>query len=59
MVLIPRDQVEDGGLLTRTSTCEMLPMTLFWVSRTGSEDTPSLFMSSRAAARDLSPLHYV
>jgi hypothetical protein len=43
-------------VLTRTSTCEMLPMTLFWASRTGSEDTPSLFMSSRAAARGLSPL---
>jgi hypothetical protein len=34
----------------------MLPMTLFCASRTGSEDTPSLFMSSRAVARGLSPL---
>lgn len=42
--------------LTRTSTCDMLPMTLFCASKTGSDDTPSLFMSSRAAARGLSPL---
>lgn len=56
-------QLLDGAAgrdgLTRTSTWEILPMTLFWASRTGSEDTPSLFMSSRALARGLSPLHNV
>jgi len=35
----------------------MLPITLFCASRTGREETPSLFMSSRAAAKGLSPLH--
>lgn len=43
-------------MLTRTSTCEMLPITLFCVSRTGMEETPSLCMSSRAVAKGLSPL---
>ena len=47
---------ESGVLLTLTSTWEMLPMTLFWLSRTGSEVMPSLFMSSRASVRGLSPL---
>lgn len=34
----------------------MFPITLFCASRTGKEVTLSLFMSSRAAARGLSPL---
>lgn len=34
-------------------------MTLFCVSRTGIEDTPSLCMSSRAVAKGLSPLSAV
>ena len=50
--------IRDGSLgqLTLTSTCEILPMTLFCASKTGIEDTPSLCMSSRAVARGLSPL---
>jgi hypothetical protein len=42
--------------LTRTSTCDMLPITLCCASRTGRDETPSLFISSRAAAKGLSPL---
>lgn len=46
----------ESSKLTRTSTCDILPITLFCASRTGRDETPSLFISSRAAAKGLSPL---
>jgi hypothetical protein len=45
-----------GDDLTRTSTWDIFPMTLFCASRTGNEDMPSLFIISSAVARGLSPL---
>jgi hypothetical protein len=34
----------------------MLPTTFFWLSRTGSDVTASLYIISKAVARGLSPL---
>ncbi len=44
------------GRLTLTSTLEMLPMTLYWLSTTARDVTPSLFINFRASLRGLSPL---
>ena len=58
-MIVNAEKLPAWRMLTRTSTCEMLPMTLFCASRTGRDDTPSLCMSSRAVAKGLSPLFIV
>lgn len=51
--------VDFASELTRTSTWEMLPITLFWTSRTGRELMPSSFRSWSASVKGLSPLYVV
>lgn len=44
------------GTLTFVSTCEILPTTFMWLSRTGREVTLLRCMSSSASISGLSPL---